>query len=138
MHNHAYAPPPAPRANLDDNVIIGNHISENAADTGDAHTSGPTGINVYSVGPVWGTAISQNVIEDEVISVAFKAPAGQMYVHLNDFFNSGIGVDNLGTAPIDASDNWWRCPGGPGSHGCATVEGSGVEFTPWLTSPSTK
>ena len=138
MHNHAAAPPPAPRANLDDNVIIGNHISGNAADTADAKTAGPTGINVYSVSPVWGTSISENVIDDEAIDVAFKAPAGQMYVHLNDFFNTGIGVDNLGAAPIDATENWWKCAGGPGAHGCATVQGTGVTSTPWLSSPFNK
>lgn len=35
MHNHA-APPGPPPANLNNNTIIGNHISGNAADTGDA------------------------------------------------------------------------------------------------------
>ena len=48
------APPPV---NLNDNVIVGNHISGNAADTEDAATPGPTGINLYSVAPVWGTVI---------------------------------------------------------------------------------
>ncbi len=60
MHNHAAAPAPAPPVNLNDNVIVGNHISGNAADTEDAATSGPTGINVYSVAPITGTVISQN------------------------------------------------------------------------------
>ena len=32
MHNHAFAPAPAPPVNLNDNAIIGNHFSGNAAD----------------------------------------------------------------------------------------------------------
>ena len=59
MHNHASGGPPV---NLNDNAIVGNQISGNHADTQDAATSGPTGINLYSVAPVTGTVIAQNVI----------------------------------------------------------------------------
>lgn len=135
MHNHAAAPAPAPPVNLNDNVIVGNRISGNAADTADAATSGPTGINVYSVAPITGTVISQNVIDDEAIGVAFKAPTGQLNVHLNDFQFRGIGVDNLGTGTVDATENWWNCLTGPGSKRCSTVAGSGVNSTPWLLFP---
>ena len=67
MHNHAApgvngVPPGAPPPNFNDNVIVGNDISANAADTEDAATGGTTGINIYSVGPMTGTIISQNVI----------------------------------------------------------------------------
>lgn len=135
MHNHAAAPAPAPPVNLNDNVIVGNRISGNAADTADAATSGPTGINVYSVAPITGTVISQNDIEDETIAVAFKAPSGQLNVHLNDFEIRGIGVDNLGTGTVDATENWWNCLTGPGTPRCSTVVGSGVNSTPWLLFP---
>ena len=134
MHNHAAAPAPAPPVNLNDNVIVGNRISGNAADTADTATPGPTGINVFSVAPITGTVISQNVIEDEAIDVAFNAPSGQLNAHLNDFFGWGVGVANYGTGTVDATQNWWNCPRGPGSKGCSSVVGS-VLFTPWLTSP---
>ena len=135
MHNHGFAPSPAPGVNLNDNVIVGNHISGNAADTEDAATSGPTGVNVYSTAPISGTVVSQNVFDNETIDVAFKASAGELSVHLNDFERRAIGVDNLGTAPINATENWWGCVTGPGSHGCATASGPSVWTIPWLISP---
>ena len=95
MHNHAAAPSPAPPVNLDDNVIVGNQISGNGADTADTPTSGPTGVNLFSHAPVWGTVISQNVFDQEAIDVAFTAPSGQMNVHLNNFSDRAIGVDNI-------------------------------------------
>ncbi len=67
MHNHAAAPAPAPPVNMNDNVIVGNRISGNGEDTLDAATSGPTGINLFSMAPVTGTVVSQNVFDDESI-----------------------------------------------------------------------
>lgn len=132
LHNHA----PGPGVNLNGNVIVGNQISGNAQDTADAATSGPTGINIYSTVPVNGTVISQNVFGDESIDVAFKVPTGQANVHLNSFTTKGVGVENLGTGSIDATDNWWHCPSGPGGKGsCASASGPNVMTSPWLSSP---
>ena len=133
MHNHAYAPV-APPVNLNDNVIIGNYLSGNAADTADAATGGPTGINIYSVAPITGTIVLQNRFRDEAYGLVFKAPAGQVDAHFNNF-DQGIGVDNLGAGTISATQNWWNCAAGPGSGNCAGVEGAGVTVMPWLTRP---
>jgi nitrous oxidase accessory protein NosD len=133
MHNHGFSTM-APPVNLNDNVIVGNHISGNKADTADAMTSGPTGINIFSMAPITGTVISQNVFDDEAIDIAFNAPSGQINAHFNDF-NNGIGVDNLSTGTVDATENWWNCAGGPEGKRCATTAGSGVVSTPWLTYP---
>ncbi len=137
MHNHAAVPPgvPGPGVNMNDNVIVSNRISGNGEDTLDAATSGPTGINLFSVAPVTGTVVSQNVFDDEAIDIAFNAPAGQINAHLNDFDKNGVGVDNIGTGTVNATYNWWGCSNGPGSKKCTTIVGSGVAFTPWLTSP---
>ena len=135
MHNHAWAPAPAPPVNMNDNVIVGNHVSGNAADTEDAATSGPTGINIFSVAPITGTIISQNDIENESIDVAFNAPLGELIAHLNNFEPRSIGIDNLGAATVDATENWWGCAAGPGKDHCAKVVGSSVSWTPWLLFP---
>jgi Right handed beta helix region len=134
MHNHGYAPSPAPGVNLNDNIIVGNHIHGNAGDTGDAATSGPTGINVYSAAPITGTVIAQNDFSDESINIAFKAPSGWLTAHFNDFDAHGIGIENLGSGQIDATENWWGCLTGPSSR-CSSVVGSGVTSTPWLLQP---
>lgn len=136
MHNHAAAPAPAPPVNMNNNVVVGNQISGNGRDEADTATSGPTGIDLFSKAPVWGTVISQNVFGDESIDVVFSAPAGQMNVHLNNFNAKAAGVDSLGSATVDATENWWNCPSGPGSMGsCAMTAGTGVTTAPWLTSP---
>jgi hypothetical protein len=132
MHNHAFSPT-APPVNMDDNMIIGNRIWGNAKDTGDAATSGPTGINLFSKAPVNGTVVSQNTIYDESIGIAFNAPANQISAHFNNFEFNGVGVDNIGTGFVSATYNWWGCAGGPGISGCATIGQPGVTFRPFLT-----
>ena len=130
MHNHA-APPGTPNANLNNNEIVGNTISGNAADTGDAATPGTTGINISSLVPITGMVISGNDIDNEAVAIAFKVPSGQLNVHFNDLPRS-IGIDNLGTGTIDATENWWNCPTGPGSGHCASVTGANISTAPWL------
>jgi parallel beta-helix repeat protein len=130
MHNHA-APAGAPAADLDNNVIVGNTISQNGADVEDTATSGPTGINIHSLVAVNGTVISENLISQESIAVAFTAPGGETSVSLNNF-TAVTGVHNGGAGTVNATENWWGCLGGPQSPACANISGS-VAFAPWLT-----
>jgi parallel beta-helix repeat protein len=123
--------------NVNDNVIIGNYIAGNGADTEDAATPGPTGINVFGVAPITGTVIADNVIKDEQVDVAVNTVSPAVVdAHLNNILGKQIGVDNLGTGAVDATENWWGCAKGPGSAGCTSVSGSNIVSTPFLTRPS--
>ena len=124
-----------PDENLNDNVVVGNFISGNGPDTEDAMTPGPTGINVFGVSPIKGTLISRNVIDHEAEQIVVNTPA-EVEIHLNNFLDHTLGVDNIGTGTADATENWWACPAGPqGGEKCAGVRGPDVLFTPWLTEP---
>ncbi len=137
MHNHAApgvngVPGFLPPVVFNNNKIIGNYFSGNGTDEFDGGK--PTGINIYSMGPVWGTVVAQNSFQMEGIDTAFDLPAGGgVSEHFNNFGSGAVGVQNMGAAPVDAAENWWNCPGGPGASGCATTAGSNVMDMPWLT-----
>lgn len=138
LHNHAAAPSPAPPVNFNNNKIIANDFSGNGPDNPGAPTTAPTGINISSVAVITGTVVEENTFSNEGIDVAFTAPAGsQLNAHFNNFAK-GTGIDDGGAGAVDATENWWGCPAGPGHNHCAAVQQTGtgvVSFTPWLTSP---
>jgi hypothetical protein len=123
--------------NVDDNLIVSNYIAGNGADTADAATPGPTGINVFGVAPIAGTVIADNVIKDQQVNIAVNTVSPAVVeAHLNNLLGQQIGVDNLGSGGVDATENWWGCMKGPGFPGCTSVSGSNVVSTPFLTHPS--
>jgi parallel beta-helix repeat protein len=128
MHSHT------PNQNLNNNEIIGNYIARNGADTEDAFTPGPTGINIFGVSPINGTIITQNAINNETVEIAINTPS-TVDIHFNDLNDDTLGVDNLGPGTVNATENWWGCPGGPGAEGCSSAGGPGILFTPWLPKP---
>jgi hypothetical protein len=141
LHTHVGPAFGAPADNMSGNMIIGNFIAGNGADTSDTATPGTTGININSGGggsPVYGTIITQNIIRDEQVDIAVNTPS-EVDTHLNDLLGGGIGVANVCaldkaacTGNIDATENFWGCPAGPGGKGCSTVSGSNIRSTPWL------
>jgi parallel beta-helix repeat protein len=128
MHSHA------PGQTLIDNKIVDNYVAGNGPDRDDAATAGPTGINVYAVSPTTGTTITGNIVEREAIAVAIKTPTA-MTLQFNNLNNQGVGVANLGSSFVDASNNWWGCAKGPGSGGCSSTTGINMQSSPWLTQP---
>lgn len=132
MHNHA-APPGAPGIDMNDTVIQGNFISGNGADVQDSATPGTTGINIYSVAPVYAMSILENTIQNEAVDVVMNNP-GAMELHLNNLLGKGIGVANLGKGVVNGTLNFFGCAGGPGNTGCSTVKGA-ASTIPALAAP---
>ncbi len=125
MHAHA------PGETFLNNVIVDNTISGNQADTEDAFTAAPTGINVYGASPATGTIISGNTITKEGIDVEVNTPA-QVDVNLNNLEGNGaIGVQTSNAGIANATQNFWGCAKGPGAKGCSTASGAGVTSTPF-------
>ena len=126
LHAHA------PNQNLNDNMIVGNTVLNNAADTADAFTSGPTGINLYSLMPATGNIISGNMIQGEAIDVAVRNPA-LVQVQFNNLSGLNVGVQNFGVGAVDATQNFWGCGKGPTQAGsCSMGLGNSVTYAPWL------
>ena len=134
---------------MSNNIITGNYIASNLADTFDTATPGRVGININSGGggsPVTGTVITFNVIIDEDVDIAINTPA-RVKIHSNDLLGGNIGVANICTfdgaaicgGVIDAQWNYWGCPDGPGSGGtCSSIPAiyaTGIFFTPWSPEP---
>ena len=121
MHSHT------PGQTLTNNIVIGNTISDNAADTADAATPGTAGINVYGVSSIAGTLIAQNTISKEAFDVVVKGP-GAVNVQRNTI-TSGTGVANLSGGAVNADGNWWGCNNNPtfpisGFAGCSNTSGA--------------
>lgn len=145
LHTHVGPAFGLPADDMSNNKIVGNFIAGNLPDLDDTATPGRVGININSGGggsPVLGTVISENDIRDEDIDIAVNTPA-EVDIHLNDLRGHKIGVGDvcafdgasMCTGTIDATQNYWGCPFGPGGPGCTTVSGSNIRFIPILRAP---
>lgn len=127
---------------LQDELIIGNYIAQNGADSDLGLTASQTdGISLGVIGgSVTGIVISGNTFADEAEDIAIQTiPAVQVTATLNNFSATGIAIDNLpgSSAVVNAIQDWWGCAAGPGAAGCSTIVNVGgtVLSTPWLTNP---
>jgi hypothetical protein len=121
MHSHT------PGQTLTGNIVIGNTISGNAADTADGATPGTAGINVFGVSSIAGTIVAQNTISGEAFDVVVNGP-GAVNVQRNNF-TGGTGVANLTGGAVNADGNWWGCNDNPtfpisGFAGCSGTSGA--------------
>ncbi|HWD00345.1 MAG TPA: right-handed parallel beta-helix repeat-containing protein [Candidatus Sulfopaludibacter sp.] len=135
IHGHT------PGQNLNGNQIIGNTISGNGADTADAFTPGTAGVNVFSVSPVTGTVISQNIISGQALDVVVNAP-GDTRVVRNSFTRGVVGILNMGAGTVTAEGDYWGCPTDPrfqfpGFNLCASAVGA-VNINTWSSAPISK
>lgn len=123
----------APNPDLNNNSIIGNYIAGNGADPAASVTT-PTGISVFGLTPVVDLVVADNMIENEGIDVAWNSESN-LNLHLNDLGGGGIGVASLNpVGQVNAREDWWGCPGGPGAQGCSTIQGpaNSITYAPWL------
>lgn len=148
LHSHVGPAFGLPDDVMNGNMIIGNYIAGNGADSGDTATDGPAGINISSGQGgthIIGTIITGNTIVDEDEDVAANSGT-EVDVHLNNLLGGKIGVANvcaldngagspLCTGSIDATQNFWGCGAGPGHGNCSATSGANVVFNPWLSSP---
>ncbi len=77
LHSHVGPSFGLPADNMSGNVIVGNYIAGNLADTDDTATPGRVGININSGdsgSPIYDTIISANVIKNEDVDVAINTP----------------------------------------------------------------
>jgi len=146
LHSHVGPAFGLPADDMSGNMIIGNFIAGNLADTGDTATPGSVGINISSGGggsPVVGTVISGNVIRDEDVDIAINTPAA-VDIHLNDLLGDKVGVADVCafdmatvcTGSISATLNYWGCLAGPGSKACTTTSGKSIVSNPWVQKPN--
>ena len=118
---------------MTDNLIVGNTLVNNGADTAAAATPGPTGVNVYALTAQSGNMIIGNAVQGESVDVAVHMPA-QLQVEFNSLGGNGNGVANLGIGSVLAAQNFWSCPNGPTIPGsCSLALGSNIQTAPWLT-----
>jgi len=111
-------------------TIINNTISNNTANEG-------AGIHCAILGcsPTIDSCIISNNNGDGIFSRDLADP---VIHYCNIMGNTGYGVINTdSTLTIDATNNWWGNPSGPGGFGPGTGDSVSqyVDYIPWLTNP---
>ncbi|MHB0874926.1 MAG: right-handed parallel beta-helix repeat-containing protein [Anaerolineae bacterium] len=98
---------------------------------------------VHSDALIDGTGMAGTLYEPQPIQLRYNSISGNHQAGflqeydpsvLDVLLNGGYSVPDPVYAPIDATDNWWGCNGGPGDAGCDSVEAldGGVMWAPWL------
>lgn len=84
-------------------------------------------------------AVVCNRMTDNPIGAVLAAAATPNRVNANFIAGNDVGIDASAVAasepPVDATGNWWGCPGGPGQPGCDTVAGNVDTSMPLSAAP---
>ena len=112
LHTHVGPAFGLPADDMSGNKIIGNIIAGNLADTFDTATPGRVGININSGDG--GSPVRGGIGVGDVCA---------------------LDGSSVCTGTIDATENYWGCPAGPGGHGCTTISAPRILWTPWLQKP---
>jgi hypothetical protein len=126
-------------------IYVGGGDS-NVAVSRNAVAGAGTAVNVandFGVGPNSAVTITQNVLRNNVngvkVGTTAATVANTVTAHRNSLTgNSAFGVNNLGSANVDATCNWWGARNGPGPVGPGSGDKvtTNVTYSPWLTNPS--
>ena len=141
--------------NIDDNVI--NQLADDANNTAIYLAPDTAGAKPSNTSPTCSVApdndcssqpepSSYTVISNDIdhvnIAVDVEALLGSnSYIRDNNLTHAVTGVKNGGVVgaadtDLDATNNFWGCPTGPMNGGsCATIDGSGVSYFPYLHDP---
>jgi hypothetical protein len=135
------------------NTVTGNRFEDIVLDQGDAlvddNTIDPGNIGIVVVSFNGSTANSTGTLTCNRISQATQAgirllvQAGSTFTAVatatnNSITGNAVGFDNTITTgpPVDARQNWWGCPAGPGNLGCDSVSAN-VDASSPLPAPPT-
>ena len=116
---------------------------ENAVDGTGAITSEPPTVGAYittdllgfGFGDVTATLTSNKIGNFGEGVFVTQSPGGQANVtaHKNIIHGNGHGATGEAGTSVEAQENWWGCPQGPGVGARCDKASGTVNFTPWLT-----
>src|SRR5262249_14799537 len=134
---------------LTSNTLVDNRFEGILLDEGDAtvasNTIDPGNIGILIVSFNGNAADSKGTLTcneitgatDAGIRLLLEQGTSQMAVmtaHNNSIAGNVVGIDNQTTPTVDATQNWWGCPQGPGNNGCDPVTAN-VDSTSPLAAP---
>jgi len=112
-------------------IITGNVITGNTAASG--------GIGGIGCGRSSPTIDSCTIFNNYGDGIYCSDSSNPVINHNNIIDNTGYGIQNVDSSvTVNAENNWWGDPGGPGGEGPASGDevSKWVDYDPWLTEPS--
>ncbi len=125
-----------------DNFVDGNDVNLYLIGGGDTLIDGNTFSNgdwdgIYVYGTANNVTITNNLISGNEEGLGTNVvDESKMIVENNEFSGNTYGLSHYDAEELDATGNYWGCPGGPDDPACDTVVDGNVLYDPWkLISP---